>query len=205
MTRSTKRGCVSCPSLWSRVLLPQKKTASSGGTVWPPQRAFKGDALLWHHIQDISFFLKKNNNKKFVSAQMGKSVANKRREDWINIHKWHTGKVRGSLGKEMRKSHWNWWPPAKQAQLSGKNCQVLFHTYTTNLCFEQLSDSPLQSTPGRKLFWLKFGRSRWHSPAASNFALVGITAVLGLLTVCVQWGTGLGREQTSPRWCLTAS
>lgn len=66
-------------------------------------------------------------------------------------------------------------------------------------------DSPLQDTPGRKLFWLKLGRSRWHSPAVSNFALVGTTAVLGLLTVRVQGGGGVGREQTSPRWCLTAS
>lgn len=72
-------------------------------------------------------------------------------------------------------------------------------------CSEQLLDSPLQGTLGRKVFWLKLGRSRWHSPAVSNFALVGTTAVLGLLTACVQWGRGVGREQTSPGWCLTAS
>lgn len=48
----------------------------------------------------------------------------------------------------------------------------------------------MQGTPGRKLFWLELGRSRWHSAAVSNSALVGTAAVPAPHTVGVGWGKG---------------
>lgn len=71
-------------------------------------------------------------------------------------------------------------------------CCVPSPSTLNTACSEQLLDSPLQGSQGRKQFWLKLGRSRWHSAAGSDPALLGSSE---LAQPC-GWAGAMGREHT---------